>query len=125
MACAAALATLKLVETELMENASAVGSHLLQRLQEMRERHPLIGDVRGLGLMIGVELVTNRDTRQAAAAERNQIVQRCFERGVLLLGCGATTIRLCPALVITRDEAEACLSVLDEVLAEIEALPRP
>ncbi len=106
VACAAGLATLRLVESGLMRNAADVGAHLLGRLHEMGESHPLIGQVRGLGLMIGVELVKDRGTRVPAAAERDGVIQRCFQKGMLVLGCGSSSLRLCPALVITREDAD-------------------
>lgn len=121
VACAAGLATLKLVEAELMANAAVVGSHMLDRLRDMQERHPLMGDVRGLGLMIGVELVKDRATKEKATAERNQLIWKCFEKGMLLLGCGTTGIRFSPALVLTREEADLALGYLDEALTEVEA----
>lgn len=121
VACAAALATLELVESELMANAAAVGGYMLERLRELQERHPLVGDVRGLGLMVGVELVKDRSTREKAPSERNQVVRKCFERGVLMLGCGSSSIRLCPPLVITRGEVDVSLRCLDEALSEVEA----
>jgi 4-aminobutyrate aminotransferase len=121
VACAAGAATLELVETGLMTNAAEVGSHMMERLREMQRRHPLIGDVRGLGLMIGIELVRDRNTKQKAPAERKLVIRKCFEKGLLLLGCGANVIRICPALVLTHDEAEVALDLLDEVLSEVEA----
>jgi 4-aminobutyrate aminotransferase len=118
MSCVAALETIKLLEEGLMENAHVVGQHLKQRLVELAGRHRLIGDVRGLGLMIGVELVRDRQTKEAASTERDEIVQLCFRRGLLLLGCGASTLRFCPPLVIDSEQADKAVEILDEVLAK-------
>jgi 4-aminobutyrate aminotransferase len=120
VACAAALETIALVEEGLMQNALDVGNHLLSRLRELATRHALIGDVRGMGLMIGVDLVKNRQTKETAHAERDAVLQHCFLHGLVLLGCGESAIRLCPALVVTKDEADTALRILDAALSEIE-----
>jgi 4-aminobutyrate aminotransferase len=119
VAVAASLVTLELLEQELMENASRVGAHLMARLRDLPARIPIVGDVRGLGLMIGIELVRDQATRERAPALRDQLVQMCFERGLLLLGAGPNSIRLCPPLVVTKDQAdfaadtiESCLKIL-------------
>jgi 4-aminobutyrate aminotransferase len=117
--CAAALETIALLEEELIENAARVGDYLLAQLDELKQRHMLIGDVRGKGLMIGIELVTDRETKQRAIAERDEIVQSCFRKGLLLLGCGKNSIRFCPPLVITREQTETAVSILDEALSEV------
>ena len=123
MSCAAALETIRMLEEELVKNAAQVGTFLLDRLREMAERHVLIGDVRGLGLMIGVELVKDKGTKEKAAAEKGRVVQRCFEKGLLILGCGENTLRLMPPLIVNRAQAEVALEILEEVLAEIEGGP--
>lgn len=122
VAVAASLVTLELLEQELMENASRVGAHLMSRLRALPARIPTVGDVRGLGLMIGIELVRDQATKERAPALRDQLVQMCFERGLLLLGAGPNSIRLCPPLVVTKDQAdfaadtiESCLKVLSEL----------
>ncbi len=116
VSCVAALETINLLEAGLMENARVVGQHLQARLGELAGRHKLIGDVRGLGLMIGMELVRDRQTKEAASTERDEIVQLCFRRGLLLLGCGASTLRFCPPLVITKEQADTAVQILDDVL---------
>ena len=120
VACVAALETIALVEEGLMQNAIDVGNYLLGQLRELASRHPLIGDVRGLGLMIGVDLVKNRQTKESAPTERDAVLQHCFLQGLVLLGCGDSAIRLCPALVVTREEADIALRILDAALSEIE-----
>jgi 4-aminobutyrate aminotransferase len=119
VACEAALATIELLEDGLVANAAAVGNHLLERLRGLQERHPLIGDVRGKGLMIGLECVRDRDTKEMAIQERNQIVQQCFRKGLLLLGCGQNVIRLVPPLLITREEADVAVDILNDVLSQV------
>jgi 4-aminobutyrate aminotransferase len=116
VSCVAALETIKLLEEGLIENTRAVGEHLKTRLAELMSRHKLIGDVRGLGLMIGVELVRDRATKEPASTERDEIVQTCFRRGLLLLGCGVNTLRFCPPLVVTREQCDTAIAILDDVL---------
>jgi 4-aminobutyrate aminotransferase len=118
---AASLATLDLVEQELMKNAESVGAHLMQRLHRWPACFPIVGDVRGLGLMIGVEIVSNRATKERAPDLRDKLVTMAFERGVLVLGCGQNTVRLCPPLVVTKDQADHAAEVLEECLVELSA----
>lgn len=120
VACVAALETIALVEEGLMRNAADVGNYLIGRLRELAARHPLIGDVRGLGLMVAIDLVKNRSTKETAPVERDAILQHCFSNGLVLLGCGESAIRLCPALVVTREEAETAVRILDTAFAEVE-----
>jgi len=92
----------------------------MDRLRTWPARHPSVGDVRGLGLMIGVEIVKDQRTRDTAHEEREQIVQLAFERGVLFLGAGENTIRICPPLVVTPEQADIALDVLEECIATVE-----
>src|SRR5262245_16363657 len=120
VACEAAIATIQLVEEKLLANATEVGNHLMTQLRAMQDRHRLIGDVRGHGLMIGVEFVRDRVTKEKASQETEEIVQRAFRKGLLLLGCGENIIRLAPPLIVDREVGEFALNTLDEVLPEIE-----
>jgi 4-aminobutyrate aminotransferase len=120
VSCAAALATIRLLEESLIANAAAIGEHLLNGLRGLAEHHPLIGDVRGKGLMIGVELVRDRATKERAVEERDEIVNLAFERGLLVLGAGRNALRLSPPLVLTRQQADTALGILDECLAVVE-----
>jgi 4-aminobutyrate aminotransferase len=120
VSCVAALETIKLLEDELIENARVVGGHLKHRLQELMAKHRVIGDVRGLGLMIGVELVRDRLTREAASTERDEVVQMCFRQGLLMLGCGVSTLRFCPPLVVTKEQCDVAVGILDEVLRKFD-----
>lgn len=120
VACAASLATLTLLRDELVANAATVGEHLLNGLRDLKGRHPLIGDVRGKGLMAGVELVRDRQTKERATTEREAVVLACFARGLLVLGAGPNAVRFCPPLILTKAQADTALRIFDEALAEVE-----
>ncbi|MFZ0592961.1 MAG: acetyl ornithine aminotransferase family protein [Bryobacteraceae bacterium] len=115
----AALATLELLEESLVQNAASIGEHMLSRMRKWPSRFPIVGDVRGLGLMIGFELVRNQETRERAPEIRNKLEEMAFERGLLILGCGQNSIRLCPPLVITRDQADFALDTLEQCMGSI------
>ena len=119
VSCAAALATIKLLRTQLMANAADVGGHMLAGLKQLADKHPLIGDVRGRGLMIGVELVRDRETKERATDERDAVVNAAFRRGLLLLGAGKNAIRFSPPLVLTREQADIAVRIFDESLQEV------
>lgn len=117
MCIAAGLATLDVIEKErLLENSTEVGNHMLKRMADWPTRLKLVGDVRGRGLMLGVEIVKDKATKEYAAAERDRIVELAFERGVLFLGCGPSTVRICPPLVVTKEEADVAVDVLEECI---------
>jgi len=120
VACEAALATIALLERKLVANAARMGRYLLRALQELKGRHRLIGDVRGMGLMLGLDLVGDLDTKDPAIRERNEVLQRCFRKGLLLLGAGQSVIRLVPPLTVTRAEADAAVEILDAALTAVE-----
>jgi 4-aminobutyrate aminotransferase len=120
ISCQAALATIGLLEEGLVENAARIGESIFGTLMEFQKEHEIIGDVRGKGLMIGVELIKDRKTKKKAIEERNAVIQRCFEKGLLILGCGENTIRLVPPLIITQKEADTALSILEEVLKKVD-----
>lgn len=114
---AAALVTLELLEQELVDNAARVGGRLMARLREWPERFPQVGDVRGLGLMIGVELVRDRESKEKAPRLRDRVVQMAFERGLLVLGAGENSLRLSPPLMISESQADCAADILEECLA--------
>jgi 4-aminobutyrate aminotransferase len=116
---AAALATIDVIEREAMQNAATVGAAALARLHTWPAQHKIVGDVRGRGLMIGVELVEDKLTRKPAGALRERIVDMAFARGLLLLGCGENTIRLCPPLIVTQDEMDVALDILEECIFHV------
>ena len=119
VACAASLATIKLIREQLMKNAADVGGHLFAAVKELMKKHQLIGDVRGRGLMIGIELVRDRQTKERAVTERDRVVLECFRRGLLVLGAGRNALRLSPPLVLTRDQADTAVRILDEALTDV------
>lgn len=120
LACVASLETLQLIENGYMQNAKHVGSSCLDRLAEMQVRHPSIGAVRGMGLMIGIEFVMDRESREPAEKMRDAVVDKAFELGLLTLGCGTSTIRISPPLCITREEIDEGLTILDEAITFAE-----
>jgi len=118
---AAALATLDVIERErLVQNSADVGSHILELIADWPRKHKLVGDVRGRGLMIGVDIVKDKATKEYAPEQRDRIIDLAFERGVLLLGCGPSAVRLSPPLVVGRDEAEVAVEVLEEAISAVE-----
>lgn len=125
LACSAALATISLLEEGYMQNAARVGAYLKDALEEIASRHqalgrPGIGEVRGIGLMIGVEFVMDALTKEPASAYRDQIVEHAFRRGLLLLGCGKSTIRFAPPLMVSEAEVDAALRIFEDALEAAE-----
>jgi 4-aminobutyrate aminotransferase len=114
--CAAALATLDLVEGGLMANAEQLGAHLIRNVRALAERHDVIGDVRGRGLMVGMELVKDRGTKEPHPEASRRLIDTAFARGLLLLGCGKSVVRLAPPLVIDQEDVDRGLALLGECL---------
>jgi 4-aminobutyrate aminotransferase len=112
----AALATVELLEQELMANATRLGAHIMDRIRSWPERFPIVGEVRGLGLMIGIEIVRDQATKERGPDLRDALESLAFDRGLLILGCGPNSIRLCPPLVITKDQADFAIDTLEECL---------
>jgi 4-aminobutyrate aminotransferase len=111
---AAALATLDVIEKEgLLRNSQEVGDHMQKRMANWPRKHRIVGDIRGRGLMIGVEIVKDQATREHGASERDRIVELAFERGVLFLGCGPSTVRIAPPLIVTKEEADVAIDALE------------
>jgi len=121
VSCMAALTTIELLQDGLIENAARMGEYLLGKLRSLQKRFHWIGDVRGKGLMIGVEIVKDPVTKEKAIEERNKIIQACFEKGLLILGCGENVIRFSPPLIIGQKEADLALTILEDVLQEMGA----
>src|ERR1041385_199779 len=115
--CAAALVTIGLLENGLVENAARMGAYLKDRMRDWPARFPVVGDVRGLGLMIGIELVRDQRTKQKAPELRDRVVELAFEQGLLILGAGDSTLRLCPPLIISRDQCDFAIDTLEKCLA--------
>ena len=121
LCCAAALATLELVESEYAENSARVGDYFIARLRELQKRHPVIGDVRGKGLMIGMELVTDPASKKPAKALCDAVITRAFHQGLLLLPCGASTVRFMPPLMIDNADVDEAIVLLEAALIEAQA----
>jgi 4-aminobutyrate aminotransferase len=120
VAIASALATLNILEREGVANAAKVGEFIMQRARGWKQTHPLVGDVRGRGLMIGIELVKDKATREPAGALRNRVENLAFERGLILLGCGESTLRICPPLIIKEEEASVAMDIIEEAISIVE-----
>jgi 4-aminobutyrate aminotransferase len=117
---AASLATIRLLESKYMANATRMGEVIKQLTADWTERHKIVGEVRGRGLMIGIEFVRDQKTKEKATELRNKIVQLAFHKGLLVLGSGDTTLRLCPPLVIEEEQARFAILTLDACISEVE-----
>jgi 4-aminobutyrate aminotransferase len=102
-----------------MENAAVQGNRLMDELIKLQQSHECMGDVRGKGLMVAVEFVKDRETKEPARTWRNDIIKHAFQKGLLLLGCGENSIRFCPSLTVNTAEIDKCLSIFDDVIREI------
>ena len=120
LSCAAAAAVLETIkEEELLENANKQGAYALKRLTELKERSEIVGDVRGKGLMIGVELVEDKESKKPAAQKAAQVIMRSWKRGVAVVTCGASTIRIVPPLTIQREMLDAALDIVEDTIDEV------
>ena len=120
VACAAALETIRLLEEKYVANAARMGEYILGRLADWPHLHRFVGQVRGRGLMIGIELVKDKETREPNPEARNKVIEKAFHKGLLVLGCGESTVRLMPPLIIERQHADTALEILDSCLSEVE-----
>jgi 4-aminobutyrate aminotransferase len=120
VSCAAAMETIRLLEEKYIANAARMGEYILARLANWPEKHPIVGDVRGLGLMVAVELVKSQQTREPHLEARKKVVYRAFEKGVLLLGCGESAVRFMPPLIVEREQIDHALEVLEWCISEAE-----
>jgi 4-aminobutyrate aminotransferase len=120
VACAAALKTIELLEKGLLENAASMGKYLIGKLKLLQKKHPCIGDVRGRGLMAGIEIVKDRKTREPDPGLREKIVDMAFYKGLLILGCGPNSIRFSPALIVEKQHVDCCLSIIDGILTQLK-----
>ena len=120
VACAAALETIRLLEEKYIANAARLGEYIMGRIADWPHKHRLVGQVRGRGLMIGIELVKNQESREPHSEACKHIIERAFTKGLLILGCGESTLRLMPPLVIDREQADFAVDILDGCLTELE-----
>ncbi len=121
---AAALVTLGLLERSYMSNALRIGAYIIRHTADWRKRHRIVGDIRGRGLMIGIEFVHDQDTKEKAPDLRDRIIQMAFQKGLLLLGAGENSIRLAPPLMIDEDQAEFAVAALDSCISAVEGKGR-
>ncbi len=120
--CAAAQATLDVIEEEgLLDNANRIGQRIMTGLRDLAQESRLIGDVRGLGLMIGVELVQDKESKRPATQAADLVVKECFKRGLLLLPCGPNSVRFSPPLILTESQADLAVEIFADALAEVES----
>ena len=117
---AAGLATFDLIESEYRKNAGQVGEYIFQKMAGWTNKFKIVGDVRGRGLMIGIEIVHDQKTKEKGPDLRNQIVDLAFRRGLCILGAGENTLRLSPPLLIDREQADAALAILEQCIQEVE-----
>ena len=119
LSCQAAMATIELLENNMMKNAANQGKRLIESLREMQKTYECMGDVRGKGLMVAVELVKDRQTKEPATDWRSRIIKKSFEKGLLVLGCGENSIRFSPSLSVTSNEVDSGLSIFEESVREV------
>lgn len=119
VSCAAALATIRVIQSGLIQNAAVQGDKLRAGLNSLQQRYECLGDIRGLGLMQAAELVKDRHTRTPDKTLRDGLLQGCFKKGLLLLSCGESVIRFCPPLIISSEDTEVALEIFETVLKEV------
>jgi 4-aminobutyrate aminotransferase len=117
---AASLVTLGLLERNYMANATRIGSYIIHQTADWRKRHRIVGDIRGRGLMIGIEFVHGQSTKEKAPDLRNRVVQMAFQKGLLILGAGENSIRLAPPLMVEQAQAEFAVNTLDACISAVE-----
>lgn len=121
LSCAAANTVIDVVKEErLLENATKQGAYILKRLEELKEKSEIVGDVRGKGLMIGLEIVENKEDKKPAPEKVKEIMLRSWKRGVAVITCGASTVRIAPPLIITRELVDAALDIIEDTVKEVE-----
>ena len=121
VACAASLAVIDVIKKEkLLENAAKQGGYIMKWLNDLQEECKIIGDVRGKGLMIGAEIIEDEETKKPATDETKEVMMRCWKRGIALITCGASTIRIAPPLTITRELVDSGLEIIGDVIKKVE-----
>jgi 4-aminobutyrate aminotransferase len=121
IACASALVTIELLENGLLKNATRMGDYIMKHLKRMMNDYEIIGDIRGKGLMIGIEFVKDRHTKERAAEESNEIANECFRNGLMLLTCGKNSIRFIPPLIISQETVDQALEIFEKSVAKVQA----
>ncbi|MCD6512849.1 MAG: acetyl ornithine aminotransferase family protein [Thermoplasmata archaeon] len=118
VACAASLATIEVLSNGVIENAAKQGEYMGKRLKELEEKYEIVGDARGIGLMQATEIVKSKESKEIDPKARDEIVERAFKKGLLLLGCGESAIRYIPPLVVTREQIDSAMDILEEAIKE-------
>jgi len=119
VSCAAALATIRLLEDRLVENAKEMGKYCMPKLEELMAKYHFIGDVRGKGLMIGIEIVKDKKTKEKDKKKRDKIIMECFKRGLLILGCGDNVVRFMPPLIVGKKHIDKAMEIFEDALKEV------
>jgi 4-aminobutyrate aminotransferase len=120
LSCVAALSVIDIIREErLLENATKQGNYIMKRLENLKEECEIVGDVRGRGLMIGTEIVEDKDTKKPAGEKAKEIMMKCWKRGVAIITCGASTLRIAPPLIITRENIDAAMDIIEDVIKEV------
>jgi 4-aminobutyrate aminotransferase len=126
LSCVAARAVIETIKEEkLLENATKQGNYIMKRLEELKEQSEIVGDVRGKGLMIGLEIVESKETKKPTPEKVSEIMVRSWKRGVAVITCGASTIRVAPPLNITRELVDSALEILEDTVKEVEKQAKP
>ncbi len=121
VSCVAALASIEAItEGKLLENATKQGNYIMKRLENLKDKCEILGDVRGKGLMIGAEIVEDKDTKKPAKEKASKIMMRCWKRGIAIITCGASTIRIAPPILITRELVDAAMDIVEDVIKEVD-----
>ena len=119
VSCAAALKTIELLEDGLVENAAKMGEYLMEKLKKIEPKYPFIGDVRGKGLMVGMEIVKDKESIKKDPDTRNKILEKAFYKGLIILGCGPNSVRFAPALIVEKDHIDCCLEILEKIFKKL------
>jgi len=120
VSCVAALALIDVIKEEkLLENATKQGNYIMKRLENLKDEYEIVGDVRGKGLMIGAEIVENKKTKKPAKEKASEIMTRCWKRGIAIITCGVSTLRVAPPIIITRELVDAALDIVEDVIKEV------
>jgi 4-aminobutyrate aminotransferase len=121
LSCVAASAVIDVVKEEkLLENATKQGAYIMKRLGELKEQSEIVGDVRGKGLMIGMEIVEDKESKKPAPQKVTEIMMRSWKRGINVITCGASTIRIAPPMIITRDLVDSAMDIIEDATREVE-----
>jgi len=121
LSCVASLAVIDAIKEEkLLENATKQGNYIMKRLQDFKDECEILGDVRGKGLMIGAEIVENKDTKKPAKEKATEIMMRSWKRGIAIITCGVSTLRVAPPIIITRELVDAALDIVEDVIKEVD-----